>query len=310
MMSTSNAVSSLDDSKPKPHLRSLLFVPGDSERKLAKAAASGADALILDLEDAVAPSRTHIARAMVLEYLQSRPDRSGQQLWVRINPLSTPAALLDLMVVAGAPDGILLPKVDSGRDVLQLQHCLDALEVREGVPQGAIRIIPVATETAKSLFALDSYADCGPRLAGITWGAEDIAAALGASTNRRPDGAYDSVYQMARALCLLGAAAARVQAIDTIWSNFSDSAGLEADASAGRRAGFTGKIAIHPNQVEAINRAFSPSPDELQWARRVVAAFADDPAAGTIGIDGKMLDMPHLKQAQRVLQLAALYAVS
>jgi citrate lyase subunit beta/citryl-CoA lyase len=282
-------------------LRSLLFVPGDSERKIEKSASSPADALILDLEDSVAASRTATARGMVLDVLKGRTDRTRQQLWVRINPLDTPAALLDLSVVAGAPDGIMLPKVNSAAEVMQLAHYLDALEVREGVARGSIRILPVATETPQALFTLNSYTGCSPRLAGLTWGAEDLAAAIGASTNRRPDGGYDSLYELARMLCLAGAAAAEVQAIDTIWSDFADQAGLDADAAYGRRAGFTGKMAIHPAQVEAINRAFSPSDDEVAWARRVVEAFDSHPGLGTVGLDGKMLDMPHLKQARRLL---------
>lgn len=285
-------------------LRSFLFVPGDSERKMEKAVSSAADALIVDLEDSVAPAMTHVARGLVLEYLKSRPDRSKQQLWVRINPLTSPAALLDLAIVAGAPDGIVLPKVASAKDVAKLSDYLDALEVREGVAQGSIRIIPVATETAQALFQLGTYQGCSRRLAGLTWGAEDIAAALGASTNRRPDGEYDTVYQLARALCLAGAVAAEVQPIDTMFADFSDHAGLAAEASAARRAGFTGKVAIHPGQVDIINQSFSPSADELSWAKRVVAAFAADADLGTLALDGKMLDMPHLKQAQRILGLA------
>ena len=295
---------------PDPYvpLRSMLFIPADSERKLAKGDATGADALILDLEDAVAPSRTHIAREMALAYLRERKDRNKQQvkqqLWVRINPLSTPAALLDLVVVAGAPDGIVLPKVDSAADIIQLSHYLDALEVREGVTQGSIRIMPVATETAKSLFTLGSYEGCSARLAGLTWGAEDIAAALGASTNRRPDGEYDTVYQLARSMCLAGAVAAGVQPIDTIWADFSNEAGLVRDSAAARQRGFTGKIAIHPGQVAAINAAFSPSAEELAWSQKVVDLFEANPGMGTVGLEGKMLDMPHLKQARRVLELA------
>jgi citrate lyase subunit beta / citryl-CoA lyase len=292
-------------------LRSMLFVPGDSEKKLSKGVESSADALILDLEDAVAPSRTHIARGMVLDYLRSRPDRAKQQLWVRINPLSTPAALLDLVVVGGAPDGIVLPKVNSGSDVTQLSHYLDALEVREGLPQGAIRIVPVATETAAAMFNLGTYTGCSPRLAGITWGAEDIAAALGASTNRRTtgpsSGEYDHVFQLARALCLSGAAAAGVQAIDTIFGDYKDPVGLEADAMYARRSGFTGKISIHPAQIDIINRAFSPSAEEIAWSQKVVDVFTQNPGLGTVGLEGKMLDMPHLKQAQSVLALAARY---
>jgi citrate lyase subunit beta/citryl-CoA lyase len=286
----------------------MLFVPGDSEKKLSKGVESAADALILDLEDAVAPSRTQIARGMVLDYLRARPDRSKQQLWVRINPLSTPAALLDLVIVGGAPDGIVLPKVNSALDVVQLAHYLDALEVREGVAQGSIRIVPVATETAPAMFNLGTYANCSPRLAGLTWGAEDIAAALGASTNRRENGEYDHVFQLARALCLTGAAAAGVQAIDTMYGDYKNPAGLEADSRYARRSGFTGKIAIHPGQVEVINQAFSPSEEEIAWSKRVVDVFTQNPGLGTVGLDGKMLDMPHLKQAQSVLALAARFA--
>lgn len=291
---------------PAPYapLRSMLFIPADSERKLAKGESSGADALILDLEDAVAPSRTQLAREMAVAYLRSRAERGVQELWVRINPLSTPAALLDLIVVGGAPDGIMLPKVCSAADVVQLSHYLDALEVREGVKPGCIRIMPVATETPQSLFALGSYEGCSARLSGLTWGAEDIAAALGASTNRQPDGEYDAVYQLARSLCLAGAVAAGVQPIDTIWGDYGDEAGLLRDAVAARKRGFTGKIAIHPNQVATINAAFTPSSAELAWSRRVVDLFENNPGLGTVGLEGKMLDMPHLKQAQRVLALA------
>jgi citrate lyase subunit beta/citryl-CoA lyase len=281
-------------------LRSLLFVPGDSERKLAKAETSAADALILDLEDSVAPSRTAIAREQVLEYLRSHRQR-GSRLWVRINPLSTPAAVLDLSVVAGAPDGLMLPKVDSGADVARLSQMLDALEVREGIAPGSIGILPVATETPASLFTLGSYAGCSARLAGLTWGAEDITAALGASTNREANGDYDDVCKLARTLCLAGAVAAGVQPIDTIHADFADRAGLASEARRARQRGFTGKLAIHPAQVDVINHAFTPSEEEVAWAQRVVHAFESNPGLGTVGIDGKMLDMPHLKQARRML---------
>lgn len=291
--------------KPALPLRSMLFVPGDSERKLVKGADSQADALILDLEDAVAPSRTHLARGMVSDYLKSRPDRSRQKLWVRINPLDTPAALLDLAaVVCGAPDGILLPKVQGPTDVTRLSYCLDALEVREGLDCGRIGIMPVATETPQALFTLGSYAGCSPRLQGLTWGAEDIAAALGASANRRATGEYDTVFAMAKALCLSGAVAASVQPVDTMWGDYRDSHGLMQEAQQSRRSGYTGKIAIHPAQVDVINEAFTPGAEEVAWSRRVVDAFAANPGIGTVGLDGKMLDMPHFKQAKRVLELA------
>ena len=285
-------------------LRSLLFVPGDSERKLAKAADSPADALILDLEDSVAASRTAVAREQVLAFLRTRRDRTHQQLWVRINPLSTPAALLDLAVVAGAPDGLMLPKVGSAADVVRLSHMLDALEVRDGLSPGSVAIMPVATETPASLFTLGSYAGCSPRLAGLTWGAEDITAALGASTNREADGSYNHVCTLARSLCLTGAVAAGVQPIDTIWPAFDDMAGLADDARLARQRGFTGKLAIHPAQVEVINRAFTPTDEELAWSRRVVEVFENNPGLGTVGLDGKMLDMPHLKQALRIVAMA------
>jgi citrate lyase subunit beta/citryl-CoA lyase len=294
----------IPSSKARIPFRSLLFVPGDSERKLARAEDSAADALILDLEDSVAPSRTEVARGLVLDYLRAHVDRSRRQVWVRINPLSTPASLLDLTVIAGRPDGILLPKVDSARDVVRLAHMLDALEVRDGLASGHVGIIPVASETPAAVFTLGSYESCTGRLAGITWGAEDLAAGLGASTNRGPDGEYDFVYQLARALCLTGAAAAGVQPIDTIWTNYSDITGLERDARLGRQRGFTGKLAIHPSQVDIINTAFTPNDEELVWSRRVVETFERNPGLGTVGLDGKMLDMPHLKQAQRILALA------
>jgi citrate lyase subunit beta/citryl-CoA lyase len=291
-------------------MRSLLFVPGDSERKLAKAETSPADALILDLEDSVASLRTSFARGLILEYLKARPERDRQQLWVRINPLSTDAALLDLIVVAGRPDGLMIPKVNGAADVVQLHHYLDALEVHQDVDRGSISILPVVTETPKALFTVGTYAGCSSRLAGLTWGAEDISSALGASTNRGPDGEYDHVYQLARSLCLTGAAAAGVQPIDTIWPDFSDKAGLERDSKLGRQRGFTGKMAIHPGQVEIINQAFTPSEEELDWSRRVVALFEADPDLGTLSMDGKMLDMPHLKQARRLLAAADIRARS
>jgi citrate lyase subunit beta/citryl-CoA lyase len=286
-------------------LRSFLFVPGDSERKLAKAGQSPVDALILDLEDSVADSRTTVARGMVLEYLKARRDRSGQQIWVRVNPIHSPKALHDLAaVVPGAPDGIVLPKPDSAADAVLLDHYLTALEISAGVALGRAKIIPVATETAASVFALGSYQGATSRLAGLTWGAEDLPAALGASTNLGPDGQLDFIYRMAKSLCLAGAVAAGVQPIDTVSPDFRDLKKLEAECQTARRAGFTGKMAIHPDQVPVINLAFTPSDEEIAFARRVVQVFADNPGAGTIGLEGKMLDMPHLKQAKRVLELA------
>lgn len=281
-------------------MRSFLFVPGDSERKLAKGEASGADALVLDLEDSVPAPRIEIARTMVREYLQSHRDRSRTRLWVRINPLSTEKAMPDIAaIVAGAPDGIMLPKVTSAADLALLNNYLTILEVREGVERGSIRILPVATETAPALFNLGGFANVTPRLWGMTWGAEDLSAALGASTNRDETGDLEFTYRLARSLCLLAAVAAEVEPIDTVFTNFKDAPGLIRESQAARRAGFTGKIAIHPDQVEPINQSFTPSEEEIAYARRVVQAFSS--GAGTVGLDGKMLDMPHLKQAHRVL---------
>ena len=290
-------------------LRSMLFVPGDSERKLAKGAGSPADALILDLEDSVAAERTETARGLVRAYLDAHPDRATRQLWVRINPLSTPLALRDLAaIVGGRPDGIMLPKPESGADVAVLDHYLSALEVREGVPAGSVKIIPVATETAAAVFTLGSYARCSPRLVGMTWGAEDLSAALGASTNRTPGGGYAFTYEMARSLCLAGAVAAEVQPLETLYADFRDAAGLAANSRASRQSGFTGRLAIHPDQVSIINEAFTPDPADVAHAQRIVDAFAGSPGIGVVGLDGMMLDMPHLKQARRVLEIAKLAA--
>jgi citrate lyase subunit beta/citryl-CoA lyase len=287
-------------------LRSFLFVPADSERKLAKGLGGNADVLILDLEDAVSVERIDVARGMAREFLQAHRDRSRQQLWVRINPIDTEMALGDLAaIMPGAPDGIILPKSDSAAETVTLGNYLSALETREGVALGATRILPVATETPRAMFALGSYAGASPRLAGLTWGAEDLSTAVGASTNRLLDGEYEFTYKLARSLCLLGATAAGVAPIDTIWSNFRDPAGLKADSEAARRAGFRGKIAIHPDQVDIINAAFTPDEQEVAFARRVVEGFEQANGAGAIQIEGKMLDKPHLTQARQLLELAA-----
>lgn len=284
----------------------MLFVPGDSERKLAKGDGSGADALILDLEDAVVPERRPHARGLVREYLSSRRGARRPAVWVRVNPLDSSDALADLAaVLPGAPDGIVVPKTGSGADVVKLDHYLSALEARDGLALGSTRILPVATETAISLFGLSSYAGVSARLHGLTWGAEDLPAALGATTNRGPDGELAFVYQLARALCLAAAVAADVQPVDTVHPDFRDLGGLEQSAARARMDGFTGKIAIHPDQVPIIQRAFTPTPEELAHARSVVAAFAASPSAGTVALEGKMLDRPHLKQAERVLKTAS-----
>jgi citrate lyase subunit beta/citryl-CoA lyase len=286
-------------------LRSFLFVPGDSEKKLAKGDSSPADALILDIEDSVAPSRKPIAREMVREYLAARSGKRSSELWVRMNPINA-GGLDDLVAVVRArPDGIMVPKVDHPSDLVRLGHFIEALEKRDGIAT-PIRFLPVSTETAKAPFGLSAYGEIEiPRLFGLTWGAEDLSTAVGASTNRDPQGNWAFTYRMVRSMCLLAAKAAGVQAIETLYANFRDDAGLRADCAEAAREGFTGRIAIHPDQVVGINESFSPSADELAFAQRVVAAFSAEPGVGVVGLDGKMLDIPHLRQAEQVLARAA-----
>ena len=280
-------------------MRSLLFVPADSERKLSRGPQSGADALILDLEDSVVPANRPLARSQARDFLAST-GTGGFRRYVRINPLSSGVALDDLAaVVPGKPDGILLPKCVP-EDLRTLDHYLSALEAASVIPLGTNRVIAIATETPAAMFALGRYAGVSPRLDGITWGAEDLAACLGGN-NRRLDGVYDDVYRLARSLCLLGAAAAGVMPIDTIYTDFKDEAGLAVECAAAKRSGFTAKMAIHPAQIPVINEAFSASEEELVWARKVVAIFAENPDAGTIALDGKMVDKPHLSLARRLL---------
>lgn len=282
-------------------MRSFLFVPADSDKKLDRARDSGADALIVDLEDSVAAGRKALAREMAAGYLRRERASSGLN-YVRINPLSDPASMLDLAAVVGEGlDGVVLPKADGIEDVIRLGNCLDALEARNGVTAGRTRIVAVATETAAAMLNLAGYQRSHPRLAGLTWGAEDLSAALGASSNRESDGSLSHAYLMARSMCLVAAAAAGVAPIDTLYADFRDAGGLENDCIASRRRGFAGRIAIHPSQVEIINRCYSPSAEEVALARVVVEAFAAQPDVGTVGIDGKMYDRPHLVQALRTL---------
>jgi citrate lyase subunit beta/citryl-CoA lyase len=282
-------------------MRSLLFVPGDSERKLARAPRSSADALILDLEDSVVPANRSLARRQVHDFLASTSPDDFRR-YVRINPLSSSVALDDLAAIMPAkPDGILLPKCVP-EDLQTLDHYLSALEAASAVPAGNTRIIAIATETPAAMFALGGYRGVAPRLEAMTWGAEDLAARLGGG-NRRMDGVYDDVYRLARSLCLLGAAAAGVTPIDTIYTDFKDEAGLAAECAAARRSGFAAKMAIHPAQIQIINQTFAVSEDELAWARGVVRMFAENPDAGTIALDGKMIDKPHLTLARRLLGL-------
>ena len=280
--------------------RSWLFAPGDSERKMEKAAASPADIVLLDLEDAVAEQAKPKARSLVAAFLSAHPAERAR-LWVRINPLRGPHALGDLAaVMAGHPGGLMLPKAGSRADVEWLSHYLGALEVIYGIEQGSTAVIALATETAEAMFTMGGYAGA-PRLAALSWGAEDLAAAVGATASRGADGSDSFTYELARSLCLLGAAAAGVAAIETIHADFGDLSGLRKRAEAVRRAGFRGMLAIHPAQVPVINEAFTPSAGELARAREIVALFAANPEAGAIGYHGAMLDRPHLARAQALL---------
>jgi citrate lyase subunit beta/citryl-CoA lyase len=282
-------------------LRSLLFVPGDSERKFAKARASEADALILDLEDSVSPSQKLAARDIVARLLEDPASRDWQ-FFVRVNALDTGLTLGDLSaVVKPGLDGVMIPKANGAEDLQRFGCYLDALETKAGMPLGSVRTAVVATETARAMFALGSYTPAHPRLVALTWGAEDLAAALGATDNKDPDGAWTFPYQVARAQSLFAASSADVAPIDTIHADFRDFDGLERECRRSRRDGFLGRMAIHPDQVATINRCYAPSEVELAHARRIVEAFAANPNAGTVGIDGRMVDIPHLKAAQKAL---------
>ena len=282
-------------------LRSLLFVPGDSERKFARARDCGADALILDLEDSVAPSEKANARANVAGLIEPDPERTWTFI-VRINALDTGLTLDDLAaVVKPGLDALLIPKGDGAADLDRIAPCLDALEAKAGMASGSVKLASVATETPKAMFALGSYAPAHPRLIALTWGAEDLSAALGATDNKEPDGSWTFPYQLARAQCLFAASAAEVMGLDTIYADFRDSEGLERDCRRSRRDGFVGRLAIHPDQVAAINRAYAPSEAEVAQARKIVAAFEANPGAGALGVDGRMVDLPHLKAARKIL---------
>ena len=282
----------------------MLFVPGDSERKFAKAGGVGADAVILDLEDSVAAPMKARARAMVGDWLEDRSARDWA-FFVRPNPFDTGLTLDDLAaVVKPGLDGLMVPKTDGAWDIERIGHYLDALETRAGMAAGAVKIAVVCTETARAMFNLGSYAPAHPRLVGLTWGGEDLSAALGATTAREADGGWTFPYRVARTQCLFAAAAAQVAPLKTLYADFRDAAGLERTCREARRDGFTGRIAIHPDQIATINACFSPSEAEIAQARAIVAAFEANPDAGTLGIDGKMYDVPHLKAARRTLASA------
>jgi len=281
-------------------IRSFLFVPGDSERKLEKAREAGADAIIVDLEDSLTAASRPRAREIAREYIQGRDD-----VWLRINPVDSAEAMDDLQaVMPAAPSGIVLPKARSADDATRLATRLDELESRFGIAAGKTRILPICTERPRALFSLDSYVGATPRLAGLTWGAEDLSAALGARDRRDASGNWLPPYELARSLCLFAAAAAEVSAIDTVYTDFRDAEGLASFAARAARDGFTGMLAIHPAQVATINNAFSPSAEEIERAERIVALFRDNPGAGALALDGEMIDKPHLVQARRVIALA------
>lgn len=286
--------------------RSWLFIPGDSNKKLGKADGSTADALILDLEDSVAPDNKGMARKKVQAHLSDRPRAKRKPLlYVRVNPLDD-TALEDLAaIMPGAPNGIMIPKTTCADDVRILSLWLDAFEAAHGIEAGTTRILPVATETAAGTLKLMEFADLPlPRLIGLTWGAEDLSAVIGASTNLDPaTGEWALIYKLARVQVLLAAKAAGVAAIDTLYVDFSDEAGLRRSSARAADEGFSGRIAIHPAQVDAINETFAPSREAVEHAERVIAAFDAKPGAGTVGLDGKMIDIPHLKQARNIMAL-------
>jgi len=287
-------------------MRSLLFVPGDSRKKLDKGLTSGADALLIDLEDSVALEAKEEARRVTAAFLNEAKDQSGRpRLYVRVNGLTTGLTDADLDgIMQAAPDGIVLPKTVGGADVSHLGAKLAVREAEFGLDDGATRILAIATENALGVFALGTFAGASHRLMGIAWGGEDLSADLGAEANRGEDGAYTEPYRIARALTLLGAAAASVDAIDSVYTNFRDMDGLAAECREARRDGFVAKMAIHPAQVPVINEAFTPSQEALARAQAVIDAFEANAGAGVVGVAGEMLDRPHLLRAERLLKRA------
>jgi len=285
-------------------MRSFLFVPADSERKLAKGPTSGPDGLILDLEDSVAADRKTVAREMACAYLKTA-NRSGPKLYVRVNALDTAMTLDDLAIVMqGRPDGIVLPKCVGQRDLDLLATYLDAFEAREGIASGSTRILTIATESAAAILALTAAPAKHARLMGHSWGGEDLMADLGALAKGPAPGVYDDAFRLARAINLLASIAAGVTAYDTVFPDIRNIEGLRAEANDAKRMGYGGKIAIHPDQVAVIHEVFTPSAGEIDWAKRVVATFENNPSSGVLTLDGKMLDRPHLTLARRLLARA------
>ncbi len=286
-------------------MRSLLFVPGDSERKLAKGVSSGADVLIVDLEDSVAPQNKQLARDTAADFIVSRRREIAASIFVRVNDLSTGLTDDDLKrIVPSAPDGIMLPKSNGGQDVQHLSAKLRVLESESGLADGDIKIIPLVSETAIGVLSGASYRGASPRMAGLTWGAEDLSAAVGARSSRDDNGHYTDVFRYARTITILAATAAEVAAIDTVFVNFRDTDGLRKECLEAERDGFTAKLAIHPDQVPIINDAFTPSIESIEQAQNLVAAFEKAGNPGVVSIDGQMYDVPHLKRALRLLARA------
>ncbi|WP_044547731.1 HpcH/HpaI aldolase/citrate lyase family protein [Mesorhizobium japonicum] len=292
-------------------MRSLLFVPGDSERKLEKGFGAGADVLIVDLEDSVALQNKAAARDIAARFIGERRGQTSSAIYIRVNDLSTGLTDDDLgALVPVKPDGIMLPKSNSGQDVQQLSAKLRVGEAENGLPDGSIKILPIITETPAGVLAAATYAGASARLAGLTWGAEDLSAAIGARAARDEHGRYTDVFRHARLTTILAAGAAEVAAIDTVFPNFRDMAAFAIECAEAERDGFTGKMAIHPDQVPVINAAFTPSAEAVQQSAAIVAAFEAAGNPGVVGIDGKMFDRPHLRLAERLLARAKAAGIS
>ena len=287
-------------------MRSLLFVPADSARKLDKAMSSGADALIVDLEDSIAFDGKARARESAAAFLKNAMSNAQRPyLMVRVNGLQTGLTDADLDAIAPAkPDAIMLPKAEGGAAIVHADAKLAVREAQNDLPDGHIKILPIATETAAALFMVGTFAGASARLIGMTWGAEDLSAELGARANRDEQGRFLDPYRLARSLCLAGAAAAEVAAIDTVFVDFRNDAGFRRECEEACRDGFVGKMAIHPAQVPIINEVFTPSANAIAHAESVIAAFAAAPGAGVVGIGGVMYDRPHLVKAKQLLARA------
>lgn len=289
-------------------MRSFLFIPADSEKKIGKALAVGSDALILDLEDSVSTANKAAARPLAAAFIRETKTKAKRpRLYLRINAFDTPHWQADLDgVMPSAPDGIILPKPRNGSDVDRLAGLLDMAERANGLPYGSTRIIPIATEVPAALLSMTTFEHASPRMEAITWGAEDLSAVVGSAATREPNGVWTSPYQMARNLCLFAAIAAGRQPVDTVYVNFKDNAGLAEESRIAARDGFTGKFAIHPDQVATINTAFTPAENEIAWAREIEALFAANPGAGALSLRGLMIDKPHAVRAARILVRAKL----